>query len=218
VLIDTSRVVAVRCPQCGRLELRDYSLFELHSSQPTAISCQCGYALVEIGRRSRLYRLDISCIVCETRHEILVDAKGLLQNDALVIFCPESDIDLAMIGRAERVQELLAAEGDLLANVVMPGAIDSAFVDIEIMREVLERLQGWANDGQLYCSCGNHQLELDLFAEKVEVVCSQCGGTLVIYAEREEDLVAMEGLHEVVLKQGAFTCIDSADFRYRHRV
>ena len=31
-----------------RLELRDYSLFELHSSQPTAIRCQCGYALVEI--------------------------------------------------------------------------------------------------------------------------------------------------------------------------
>lgn len=112
----------------------------------------------------------------------------------------------------------MAGEGDLLANVVVPGAIDSAFVDIEIMREVLERLQAWANAGQLYCGCGNRQLELDLFSEKVEVVCSECGGTLVIYAEREEDLAAMEGLEEVVLKKGAFTCIDSADFRCRHRV
>ncbi|NLY29868.1 MAG: hypothetical protein GX047_04475 [Firmicutes bacterium] len=218
MLIDTRRVVAVRCPQCGRLELRDYSLFELHSSKPTTIRCQCGHFLVEIGRHSRLYKLHIGCIICETQHEILVDAKGLIHNDALVLFCPVSDIDLAMIGRAERVQELLAAEGDLLANVVVPGAIDSAFVDIEIMREVLGRLQTWANDGQLYCGCGNRQLELDLFSEKVEVVCSECGGTLVIYAEREEDLAAMEGLQEVVLKKGAFTCIDSADFRYRHRV
>ncbi len=218
MLIDTSRVVAVRCPQCGRLELHDCSLFELHSRKPTIIRCLCGYVLVKIGRHRRLYRLHIGCIVCETQHEILVDAKNVIRNDALVLFCPESDIDLAIIGRGERVQELLAAEGDLLANIVVPGAIDSAFVDIEIMREVLGRLQTWANKGQLYCGCGNRQLELDLFSEKVEVVCSQCGGTLVIYAEREEDLAAMEGLQEVVLKQGAFTCIDSADFRYRHRV
>jgi uncharacterized protein YbaR (Trm112 family) len=61
-------------------------------------------------------------------------------------------------------------------------------------------------------------MDVELFPEKVEVACPRCGGTLVIYAEREEDLSALDGLEEVVLKRGAFTCIDSANFRYRHGV
>jgi len=218
MLIDTRRVLAVRCPRCGRLELREFFVFELQGTEPTIIRCQCGYSLIDIVRRSRLYRIRIGCIVCETVHELLLDAKGVLHDDAVIIYCPESDVDLGVIGHAHRVEELLAAEGDMLANVVGPGAMDSEFVNIAIMREVLKRLQIWADEGQLYCSCGNYHMELDLFPEKVEVVCPQCGGTLVIYAERDEDLSAMEGLREVVLKRGAFTCIDSADFRYRHRI
>ena len=218
MLIDTRRVLAVRCPRCGRLELRDFYMFELEGTEPTTIHCQCGYTLMSIVRCSRLYRIQIGCIVCETVHELLLDAKSILHNDAVVVYCPESDVDLGVIGAAHRVEELLAAEGDILANVVGPGAIESEFVNIAIMREVLRQLQNWADRGQLYCGCGNYHMELDLFPEKVEVVCPSCGGTLVIYAEREEDLSAMEGLQEVVLKRGAFTCIDSADFRYRHRV
>ncbi len=218
MLIDTRRVLAVRCPQCGRLEQRNLSLFELEGSEPTTISCECGYTLMGIVRHSRLYKLQVGCIVCETVHELLLNAKSLLHNDVVVIYCPESDVDLGIIGHAHRVEELLAAEGDMLANVVGLEATDSQFVNIAIMREVLKQLQTWADEGQLYCGCGNYLMELDLFPEKVEVVCPNCGGTLVIYAEREEDLSAMEGLQEVVLKRAAFTCIDSADFRYRHKV
>ncbi|NMB11786.1 MAG: hypothetical protein GX977_05815 [Firmicutes bacterium] len=218
MLIDTRRVLAVRCPRCGRLEVRDFFVFELEGTEPISIRCQCGYVIIGIVRRSRLYRLQIGCIVCETVHELLLDVKSLLHNDAVVLYCPESDVDLGIIGHAHRVEELLATEGDLLANVVGPGAMDSEFVNVGIMRDVLRRLETWAEQGQLYCGCGNYYLDLDLFPEKVEVVCPRCGSTLVIYAEREEDLAAMEGLKEVVLKRGAFTCIDSADFRYRHKI
>jgi hypothetical protein len=218
MLIDTRRVLAVRCPRCGRLEVRDFFVFELQGIEPITVRCQCGCVLVDIARCSRLYRLQIGCIVCEMVHELLLDVRSLLHKDAVGLYCPESDVELGIIGHAQRVEELLAAEGDILANVVGPGAMDAEFANITVMRDVLKRLENWAEQGQLYCGCGNHYLDLDLFPEKVEVVCPRCGGTLVIYAEREEDLSAMEGLREVVLKRGAFTCIDSADFRYRHRI
>lgn len=218
MLIDATRILAMRCPQCGRLELHDFSLFELEGRRPTTISCRCGFILISIVRRSRLYKLQIGCIVCETAHELLVEARNVIHNDAVVIYCPESDVDLALIGHGPRVDELLAEEGDILANVVGPGLIDSEFNDATIMREVLTRLQDWVDEGRLYCSCGNRHMDVELFPEKVEVACPRCGGTLVIYAEREEDLSALDGLEEVVLKRGAFTCIDSANFRYRHGV
>ena len=218
MLIDTTRVLAMRCPRCGRLELNYFSLFGLGESSPTLINCQCGCTLASIVRRSRLYKLQVECIICETPHELLVDVGRVIHNDALVLYCPESDVDLALIGNGPRVDELLAEEGDILANVVGSSPIDSEFNDAAVMREVLTRLQDWVDEGRLYCSCGNRHMEVELFPEKVEVACPHCGGTLVIYAEREEDLLALDGLEEVVLKRGAFTCIDSADFRYRHGV
>ena len=218
MLIDTARIVAIRCPQCGRLEVNQINLFELGNSLPPLVDCQCGYNLAKIIRRGRLYRLEIGCIVCEISHEFLLDVGRMLRGDAVVLYCPESNLDLALIGHAPKVDELVAQENDILANVLDSNLVESEFNNADIMRTVLGRLQSWVDEGRLYCACGNLHMEVELFPEKVEVICPRCGGTLVIYAEREEDLLALNGLEQVVLKRGAFTCIDSADFRYRHGV
>ena len=178
MLIDTKRVLAMRCPQCGRLEIYSFSLFELEGPKPLTIYCQCGFALIDIIRRGRLYIFHIACIVCEATHELLVDVKSVLRNDAAIIYCPDSDVDLGIVGHSFKVDELVAEEDDVLANVVGPGLGDVGFANVSIMREVLNRLQIWVDADRLYCSCGNYHMELELFPTRWKSPVPCCGGTL----------------------------------------
>ena len=71
------------------------------------------------------------------------------------------------------------------------------FVNPEIMLEVLDYLDDIAASGRLYCDCGSHNINIELFSDRLELSCNNCYAFKQIPAAKKDDLEAVKKLDEI---------------------
>lgn len=210
MLITTETLLAMRCPECGKLEFHQLSRFAFSGRKAIQITCSCGAVkLTMTTKKGSGYFLHIPCLVCEGKHLRSLSVKRMWSGEVTELFCPDTGMELGYLGPSEEVRSLMSDYEDELEALVNEFDSDDYFHNSEIMYEVLNCLHDIAEQGLLYCQCGNTQIEVDIFPDRLELHCKRCNSINIIYAETEEDLNVIQQVEEIELAQNGFECLDS---------
>lgn len=107
MLFDTNIGAAVRCPNCGKLIIKEISLFRLSKSGVYEVQCSCGRTIMTIKTSNcKNFRIYIPCIVCEKDHLFMIDSRQTLTQKVKILSCPASQMDIAFIGNRTLVEEV----------------------------------------------------------------------------------------------------------------
>ncbi|GAB6159056.1 hypothetical protein JCM39194_22560 [Desulfotomaculum varum] len=210
MLITTATTLAIRCPECGALEFHNLSRFALSGRGKLQISCSCGAFLLGVVSKSPgSYWLQIPCVFCETKHIREISGTRLWGRQPLHLTCPESGLELGYIGRAEEVKVLAESLDTGLEALMEELGYDDYFTNPAVMHQVMACLQEIADNGGLYCQCGNNHIEVDVYLDRLELHCKECDSINIVYAETEEDLQVIQQVDTIELTKHGFKFLDS---------
>jgi len=107
VLFDTNISAAVKCTHCGRLAIREISLFNLSKDSMLEESCECGKGLFSIrSSDSKTFCVYINCIACGKEHLYVFNSRQVLSEKVKILSCPNSKLDIAFVGNRNLVREM----------------------------------------------------------------------------------------------------------------
>ncbi len=210
MLISTDVLLSMRCPECGRLEYHSLSRFAFSSSKLVKIKCACGYVKVTINAKKRCnyYWMQLPCIICETKHLVRVPVAEVWSKDVTTIYCDETGMELACIGSAEKIKGSSNAREEIEALVGNFWG-DDYFNNSQVMYDILHHLHDVAEKGMLYCRCGNRQISVDVFPDRLELFCDNCETINTIFTKSNKDLEIISHVERIELTQNRLRCIDS---------
>lgn len=207
------RHLAFKCPECGRIELSILTIFAFSGTRQGIIRCGCGKEKLSIKTRDhRMYLVQVPCLVCESSHTVSVSAKRLWNDSFITVECPETGVELGYLGIPERIEKTLDLQRQIGEMLPEDACIEDFFNNPEIMYRILTRLHEIAKAGNLYCECGNDNVEIDLYSDKLELRCSSCNSLNIVFAENEEDLAVLQHIDTIVMKRSGFTSVDASRF------
>lgn len=210
MIVATEFLLAVRCPSCGKLEFHTVSRFYFSGTNTYKIVCSCGAQKLSIGSKNRQqYWFQIPCVLCETNHLIYFTNKQLWSDEINFLYCSDTDVELGFFGPDEKVRELSENYDYNIESLVDDIGYDDYFENPEIMFEILNTLHDIAEEGFLYCDCGNYQIDIDIFPDRIELQCKQCKTMAVVYADSHEDLRKVKEIKKIELVKSGFKCLDS---------
>jgi len=211
MLVATDIYLAMRCPECGKLEYKQLFRFQLNGNRNYNIECSCGATKLIIStRNNRDYWLQVPCVVCETKHLRKISGKLLWsKGEVQYLLCQETGLELGYLGPEEEVKDMSSGYEEELQALTSEFGEDDYFHNSEVMYEVLNCLHDIAETDALYCQCGNRNVEVDIFPDRLELHCQECDSVNIIYAENDEDLKVIKGVDSIELTRNGFECLDS---------
>ena len=188
--IPKQRNIAYRCPGCGSAVIGLVGKFALHANM-LRLKCSCGdEQSLDITMADGKIRLSVPCLFCRQNHSYVVSESLFFENDRFLLNCPYSNMDIAIIGDEETVnQELARTEAEL--NMLMKNLEAEELSDIQpedmpeaeilpdpavydTLRFVVKDLEA---EGKLHCPCGNGPYDLRFTDGGMQVWCDSCGAT-----------------------------------------
>lgn len=210
MLISTTTMLAMRCPECGKLEFHKLSLFSFSGSRMLEVNCSCGATLMLVTKKKNgTYGLQLPCVICDIRHRRQLSAAIIYSQKITNLYCQETGIELGHIGPEEKVREAVMNYDYDLDKLINQFEGDDYFHNSGIMYQVLNCLHDIAEKNALYCQCGNDSIEVDIFPDRLELHCKECDSINIIYAETEEDLKVIQQVENIELARHGFNCLDS---------
>lgn len=203
MLIETRAVVAVVCSRCGRISAHVLSLFSLGQEQ--SLVCECGFPVLQAARRKGRYVFRYECSFCHKPHQRRFTGKELFNRGVKDLACPVADHLAGSVGWDEEVVHRVKAYRRSLTQVALEAGSPDYFKNCQVMFGILERLYAVAELGELYCQCGNHNLELEICPDRLELRCPTCGAEMLIPAALPEDVENLLHLPRVVM--GRTSCL-----------
>jgi hypothetical protein len=211
MIISTQRTLALRCPLCGRLEFHKISLFDFSGHVPVRIKCKCGFnKSIIYTKNGKEYFLQLPCLICEEVHIIRFSRQELWEKSALLLRCTETGQELGYLGTQASIEKIVKQKRDDIDSIFNNLGFDDYFTNPQVMLEILNHLHHIAEDNNLFCMCGNNQIEIDVFPEKLELRCPFCQSLHIIYAETIEDLKIVKQAAQIALTEKGFSSFDSS--------
>lgn len=209
--VKTEIVLAMRCPECGKMGYHNIRRFAIPRGESLKIQCVCGAEIFNINTQDRSqYRMKLACVYCGGCHNQALSGKKIWSADETIDFyCAETGLELGCIGPEDMVKKIIKGRERELESLVDEFGRDAYFHNSSVMHEVLLCLQDISEKGNLHCQCGNYQIGVDIFPDRLELYCNNCDSVNIIYAENEEDLKVIQEIEEIELLRNGFECLDS---------
>lgn len=219
MLIFSQTTVALRCPSCGRLDFFALSRFSFKKGESVKIHCECGKCLLTIQHRDRRnYYVQSECIMCDAKHSYIYRSKELWNEKGLSLVCDNTGIDVGFIGSRETVMQSIKRADRSIRTFSDELGYDRYYINPEVMNQVLEMLRNLSEEGLMSCSCGEEQLEVEVYPDRVELYCTNCDAVGIILAETVKDLHSVRSLHRVQLETHAYHYLDERSPKNKHPV
>lgn len=217
MIVATETYVVARCPMCGKLETHPLSIFRFAASQTVEINCSCGTTKLIMGTRNRKqFWVQVPCVPCENKHLHYYRGKELWADKVINLKCSNSNQILCHIGPKQEIMALAESMKEDLEAIMVELGYDDYFHSPEVMMEVLNCLHDVAEEGFLYCECGNCQIEVDILPDRLELSCNFCGSVSTLYAETEQDLELVRHMDVIELVGQGFNQIDTMNTRSKN--
>ena len=211
MLVSTERKIALRCPLCGRLDFHQLSLFEFSGHTSVRIQCQCGFQKLIINSKDyQDFFLQMTCLICEEVHIHRLKRHELFEQQLSIIRCTETGQEVGYIGVEASLDHIIKQKQDDVNSIINDLGFEDYFTNPQVMFEILNLVHQISDDNKLSCSCGNNQIEIDVFPEKLELRCPYCQSIHIIYAETIEDLYMIKNIKLIVMTERGFTSFDSS--------
>lgn len=197
MLIPAYTTFAIRCPHCGKLETTTVSRFALGRGRSLKLSCSCGHHQVTIGARRGQVWLQIPCYLCDGVHFFYYTPDHFWKPDLEQILCAETDLQLGAFGGDEAITAYARPGTSELERFMEDAAFDEYFDEPTIMYQALHLVHGLSQSGNLSCTCGNDQISVDIFPDRLELSCQECGRYKPVPAITEDDLDHLQRLSHI---------------------
>lgn len=209
--VETERILAMRCPRCGKPGYHPIQRFAVGRGVGLEIKCSCGAVKFVIYTRDRSdYRLKVACVFCEGYHSHSLTGRQIWSSGGIIdLCCFDTGLELGHIGLEENVKKLVSNREKELEILVDEFGRDKFFNSSKIMYEVLQCLRQIAEKGMLYCQCGNRRIDVEIFPDRLELQCGGCSSVNIVYAETEEDLQVIRQVDEIEMVKNGFEFLDS---------
>lgn len=210
IVIEYLTTISLRCPVCGKLEIHPIHIFDLSGKGYKDVICECGYKKVKIGTKNfKRYWVQFNCIICELEHTLYFSPGELWGSQLLTIHCPDTDLKLGYMGPEILVQSEIQDQQQDLDAMIKDLGFDDYFCDPEVMLGVLDQLHDIAETGGLLCQCGNHNIDIDMYPDKIELICRECQGMTMLNAKTHLDLEHLKETTKIILTKGKNTALQS---------
>ncbi|TDO95059.1 hypothetical protein DFR79_10158 [Halanaerobium saccharolyticum] len=200
MLINLSTTIALSCPACGCLEKEKINIFELPAGELKQLSCSCGAEKAALKRKNNSQiQIHYFCLHCNKAHKITVSAQKFWRSNGLhPLSCRETGLNPGFFGPPTLVNEEIKKEKQDLELMAAELGFDD-FKSPDVMLQSLDLIHDIAADGALSCECGSDEINIDLFSDKIQLICNNCGSHLNIDAVNQNDLKNLRQLNKVQL-------------------
>ena len=113
----------------------------------------------------------------------------------------ETGIQQCFIGKDYIVRRKIDNIEKELDELIDMFGYDSYFKNTRVMFDSLNRVHDIAEQGNLYCECGNEDIELRLLSDKIHLKCNKCHGSISILASTNEDLKKIQTIQSIMLSE-----------------
>lgn len=185
MLIPSRVGIALRCPQCGKMDTHEVLLFAFSGSRSVPLACGCGQRLGTLSRRHGRMVLQVACYLCGGLHQHQTATTRFWSGPTQTLLCSETDLHLGAVGTPAAVRSFNSPALD--ADSLDAAAFADFFVNPEVMYEVLAAVHDLDLAGRLRCCCGNTEIEYELQPDKLELVCPDCGSRRSLAATEDAD-------------------------------
>ncbi|NMB33352.1 MAG: hypothetical protein GX992_03815 [Clostridium sp.] len=189
MIINTDITIAYKCSSCGTFQFANTSLFKAISQRQIHIRCKCKGSNLTIKKERFLgCRAIVPCIGCGRKHSYSLDTKIFTSSKVAVLNCPETGITQCFIGKDQEVRrwvDNLEREFDEIINTL---GYDNYFANTQVMFDTLNMIHDIAEKGNLFCECGNNDIELLLFSDRIYLRCRKCSAQRMFYAFSNQHL------------------------------
>lgn len=218
MIVATEAYVVARCPMCGKLEIHSLSIFKFGADQTVEVNCSCGTTKIIMGTRNRKqFWVQVPCVPCENKHLHYFRGKELWANQVITLKCSNSQQILCYIGPKKEIKALAESMKEDLDAVMVELGYDNYFHSPEIMMDVLNCLHDVAEEGFLYCECGNCQIEVDILPDRLELSCNSCGAVSTLYAATQQDLELIRRMDVIELVGQGLNKKDTINIRGKNQ-
>ena len=200
MLIKISTTIALSCPACGRLEREEINIFELPVGKLKQLSCSCGAEKASIKKtdNSRV-QINYFCLHCNKAHKINVSAHKFWHSKKLIpLSCRETGLNPGFFGKSTLVNEEIIKEKQDLELMAAELGFDD-FKNPDVMLQALDFIHDIAEEGALSCECSSDNINIELFSDKIQLICNDCGALLNIAAVNKSDLQKLRQLNKVCI-------------------
>lgn len=197
VVVSTERTMALHCPACEKMQYHVFSMFELTKS-PRPLQCSCGFTQGHLAKKGRRYEVRLLCPSGE-RLRLLYSLKEFSSAPLLSFLTPEDGEPLGFLGDYRQVEEAVAQ---------WEQENREEFTEPDVMHSILERLQALAREDKISCDCEHPSVGIDVFPDKVELICSFCGSAVLMGATTKKDVERLHRLSEIVMKRSSYTYLE----------
>lgn len=207
--ISTNSKMVLRCPYCGEINQHNLSLFDFSGSNSCSLACSCGEDIASLGTKDRKhFWMQADCSFCEEIHFSYYNRKAIWGDEVISLFCEEAGMDIAYIGPPEKMEEIVTLGDKSLVEMAQDMGFGDYFSNPEVMYGVLDSLHQMAERGDLFCHCGNCDVEIEIYPDRLELKCEYCQSSGMVMAQSEADLETLQGLREIELMPKGFKCLE----------
>ena len=209
MIITTFTTLALRCPICGKMDFHSISRFGLSGKKRLAINCECGTILLSMfNGKNNHQQIQVECNMCEGTHTYSYPSKLLWSGEVFTFICDETGVEIGYLGSKEEVVKSVQNMDKTVQEMAEELGYGDYFINPEIMYKVLEHLYSIADYGKISCGCGNINLDVEVYPDRMELHCGHCGAVGIVFAESFKDWENAQRLDEVALIEGAFRYLD----------
>ncbi|MDK2798797.1 MAG: hypothetical protein PWP27_334 [Clostridiales bacterium] len=189
MVVNWLNTIAYKCPVCGSIEFNNISIFDFSGEKEYTVHCSCGKAFVKIITQSRQKcTISIPCIACNHMHAYTVNFKALWTKRIINFKCTKTNIELCFIGDDDIVRQKVDQYEMQMDKLMNDIGYDDYFKNSTVMLDTIDKIHDIAEKGNLFCECGNHDIDLQIFGDRVELICTKCRSYEMIKACTNQDL------------------------------
>lgn len=204
MLITTDVTIAYKCSACGSFEFFNISVFNALHAKELELSCRCLKSRIVMAREnSKSLKAKIPCIGCGSEHLYVFNRK-ILYSDINTFYCPLTKMELCFIGKDKSVRRKVDMLEQKLDELIDMFGYESYFKNTRVMFDALNKIHDVAEEGNLYCECGNRDIELVLLPDRIKLDCKLCSGNTIIMAASNEDLKDILTREKIILAREYF--------------
>lgn len=201
MLINTNASIAIQCSQCGELEFHALSLFAFSRGRKE-LFCRCGSQLISVTCSNLLqFHIAYACAYCGETHYLRLSRRAIWGKEAIPLICPVVEAPVGYIGPKQKVIVACQEHEKSIEELTEEMGYEEDFDNPEVMLKILDYLHYLAKQGDLGCSCGNHQLSFELLPDRIELYCEFCEAIGVIYADCPDNVKEIEGINSMFLEE-----------------
>ena len=210
MILDSNVKLAVTCQKCGKINIEELNLFRLSKDKEIKSVCSCGsLSCIIYSDKYKDIKIVTDCMYCGKKHDNIYKVKDFIQG--IKVICPEIGMPIVKTGDIKAISAYIKNINKHTIEALYDEDFESFFNNHSIMKKSLERLIDLKEADKVSCECGKSDITLEIYPDRIELICVECHSIKIIYAESLEDLQVFHEKKRIRMKPYEFEFIDAAN-------